>query len=112
MNKKAIITSALPYSNGEIHLGHVASTYLPADVTTRYLKQNLNLLIFITILFTSITITFSKQSLFILNPVYEIVFPVVIVVAIWKFFDVIGLGFQSYITGIEQVDTKNTSKFR
>ena len=40
MNKKAIVTSALPYSNGEIHLGHVASTYLPADVTTRFLKQN------------------------------------------------------------------------
>ena len=40
MNKKAIITSALPYSNGEIHLGHVASTYLPADITTRFLKQN------------------------------------------------------------------------
>ena len=37
-NKKAIITSALPYANGEIHLGHVASTYLPADVTTRFLK--------------------------------------------------------------------------
>ena len=40
MNKRAIITSALPYANGEIHLGHVASTYLPADVTTRFLKQN------------------------------------------------------------------------
>ncbi|HJJ23105.1 MAG TPA: methionine--tRNA ligase [Nitrosopumilus sp.] len=40
MNKKAIITSALPYANGEIHLGHIASTYLPADVTTRFLKQN------------------------------------------------------------------------
>jgi len=39
MRSKAIITSALPYSNGEIHLGHVASTYLPADITTRYLKQ-------------------------------------------------------------------------
>lgn len=38
--KKAIITSALPYANGEIHLGHVASTYLPADITTRFLKQN------------------------------------------------------------------------
>ena len=38
MNSKAIITSALPYANGEIHLGHVASTYLPADVTTRFLK--------------------------------------------------------------------------
>ena len=40
MRDKAIITSALPYANGEIHLGHVASTYLPADVTTRYLKLN------------------------------------------------------------------------
>lgn len=39
MRNKAIITSALPYANGEIHLGHVASTYLPADVTTRFLKQ-------------------------------------------------------------------------
>lgn len=40
MRKKAVITSALPYANGEIHLGHVASTYLPADVTTRFLKLN------------------------------------------------------------------------
>ncbi len=40
MNSKAIITSALPYANGEIHLGHVASTYLPADITTRFLKLN------------------------------------------------------------------------
>ncbi|MEX2193316.1 MAG: methionine--tRNA ligase [Nitrosarchaeum sp.] len=40
MKNKAIITSALPYANGEIHLGHVASTYLPADVTTRFLKLN------------------------------------------------------------------------
>ena len=39
MRNKAIITSALPYANGEIHLGHVASTYLPADVTTRFLRQ-------------------------------------------------------------------------
>ncbi len=36
--KRAIVTSALPYANGEIHLGHVASTYLPADITTRFLK--------------------------------------------------------------------------
>jgi methionyl-tRNA synthetase len=38
MSNRAIITSALPYANGEIHLGHVASTYLPADITTRFLK--------------------------------------------------------------------------
>ena len=32
----AIVTSALPYANGEIHLGHIASTYLPADIFARY----------------------------------------------------------------------------
>ncbi|MCS6768315.1 MAG: methionine--tRNA ligase [Candidatus Nitrosocaldus sp.] len=35
---RIIITSALPYANGEIHLGHVASTYLPADILTRYYR--------------------------------------------------------------------------
>ena len=39
MKNRAIITSALPYANGEIHLGHVASTYIPADVTTRHLLR-------------------------------------------------------------------------
>ncbi len=34
--KSAIVTSALPYANGEIHLGHIASTYLPADIFTRF----------------------------------------------------------------------------
>lgn len=39
MQKRAIITSALPYANGEMHIGHVASTYLPADVVTRFLRM-------------------------------------------------------------------------
>lgn len=34
--QSAVVTSALPYANGEIHLGHVASTYLPADIFTRF----------------------------------------------------------------------------
>jgi methionyl-tRNA synthetase len=38
--KSAIVTSALPYANGEIHLGHIASTYLPADIFTRYSRLN------------------------------------------------------------------------
>ena len=37
-NKSAIVTSALPYANGEIHLGHIASTYLPADIFTRFFR--------------------------------------------------------------------------
>lgn len=37
-NKTIVITSALPYANGEIHLGHISSTYLPADIFTRFLR--------------------------------------------------------------------------
>ena len=35
---KIVITSALPYANGEIHIGHIVSTYLPADIFTRFCK--------------------------------------------------------------------------
>ena len=34
-----VITSALPYANGEIHLGHITSTYLPADILARYFRS-------------------------------------------------------------------------
>src|SRR5918911_186230 len=37
-HKSAVVTSALPYANGEIHIGHVASTYLPADIFTRFCR--------------------------------------------------------------------------
>jgi methionyl-tRNA synthetase len=33
---RTILTSALPYANGHIHLGHIAGAYLPADIYARY----------------------------------------------------------------------------
>jgi len=39
-SKSAVVTSALPYANGEIHIGHIASTYLPADIFTRFCRLN------------------------------------------------------------------------
>lgn len=38
IEKDLIVTSALPYANGQIHLGHIASTYLPADIFTRFVR--------------------------------------------------------------------------
>lgn len=38
MKKRILITSALPYANGYIHLGHLAGAYLPADIYARYLR--------------------------------------------------------------------------
>jgi methionyl-tRNA synthetase len=35
---KVLITAALPYANGPIHIGHLRSTYLPADVYARYCR--------------------------------------------------------------------------
>ncbi len=37
-NKNIVVTSALPYANSEPHIGHLRSTYLPADIMARYLK--------------------------------------------------------------------------
>ena len=36
--KRYLVTSALPYANGELHLGHLAGAYLPADIYVRYLR--------------------------------------------------------------------------
>jgi methionyl-tRNA synthetase len=35
---KTLITSALPYANGPLHLGHLAGVYIPADIYTRHKK--------------------------------------------------------------------------
>jgi len=35
---KYLVTSALPYANGKLHVGHVAGAYLPADVFVRWLR--------------------------------------------------------------------------
>ena len=34
--EKILVTSALPYANGPIHLGHLSGAYLPADIFVRY----------------------------------------------------------------------------
>ena len=36
--KRILITSALPYANGNIHLGHLAGAYLPADIYARFMR--------------------------------------------------------------------------
>jgi len=38
--EKILVTSALPYANGRIHLGHLSGAYLPADIYVRYKRLN------------------------------------------------------------------------
>jgi methionyl-tRNA synthetase len=37
--KRTLVTTALPYANGPVHIGHLAGVYVPADIYTRYLRQ-------------------------------------------------------------------------
>lgn len=42
-----IITAALPYANGPLHIGHVSGVYIPADIYVRYLRRKGKKVIFI-----------------------------------------------------------------
>ena len=37
--KRTLVTCALPYANGPVHIGHLAGVYVPADIYVRYLKM-------------------------------------------------------------------------
>ncbi len=37
--KRHLVTAALPYANGAVHIGHLAGVYIPADIYTRYLRM-------------------------------------------------------------------------
>ncbi|NBR82833.1 MAG: methionine--tRNA ligase [Flavobacteriia bacterium] len=39
MSKRHLVTAALPYANGPVHIGHIAGCYLPADIYVRFLRQ-------------------------------------------------------------------------
>ena len=39
MSNRYTITAALPYTNGPIHIGHLAGVYVPADIYARYLRN-------------------------------------------------------------------------
>ncbi len=45
--QKILVTSALPYANGPLHLGHLAGAYLPADIYVRYQRLKKRDVIFI-----------------------------------------------------------------
>ena len=38
MFKRTLVTTALPYANGPVHIGHLAGVYVPADIYVRYLR--------------------------------------------------------------------------
>ncbi|MEK6947080.1 MAG: hypothetical protein AABX32_05740 [Nanoarchaeota archaeon] len=77
-----------------------------------YLEDNIIHVLFFGILLTSVVITFSRAGLYVLNPIYEFVFPVVMILAVDGFFTVLTNIFTQSLAGIENVDKDNTSTFK
>ncbi len=46
-SKRYTITAALPYTNGPVHIGHLAGVYVPADIYARYLRNTANDVLFV-----------------------------------------------------------------
>ena len=38
-HKRTLVTCALPYANGPVHIGHLAGAYIPGDIYVRYLRM-------------------------------------------------------------------------
>ena len=37
--KRTLVTCALPYANGPVHIGHLAGAYIPGDIYVRFLRM-------------------------------------------------------------------------
>ena len=45
--KRTLVTTALPYANGPVHIGHLAGVYVPADIYVRYKRMKGDEVLFI-----------------------------------------------------------------
>lgn len=96
-NSAAIARAVYPKLLGENYDNHI--------------KGNLTQVFYFGIFITALIVTFAKPSLFVLNPVYQIAVPVVILTSIYAFFGTLGGVFQLFITGKEEVDENEKSTF-
>jgi O-antigen/teichoic acid export membrane protein len=74
-----------------------------------YVQNNITHLFYFAIPLVSLVIVFSKPGLYALNPIYESVYPVVIITAIMSFFYNLTMIFQSFSLGTENVDLSENS---
>ena len=74
-----------------------------------FIQENIRLLIYFTVLFTGITITFAEHGLFLLNPIYSSATLIVIIMSVCNFFRIITTNLQIFVTGIDKVDMDEKS---
>jgi len=79
---------------------------------TGFMSQNLTLVFYFGIIFTSLVITFARPGLYALNPIYEIAAPVTIILSFYVFLSVFTNIFLLSLAGVERVDKFENSTFK
>jgi len=82
------------------------------EKTKEFMSENLTLVFYFGIILTSLVITFARPGLYALNPIYEIVFPVAIIMSFEVFLSVFTNIFLLSLAGIEKVDKLENSTFK
>ncbi|MDE1828984.1 MAG: hypothetical protein KGI25_01545 [Thaumarchaeota archaeon] len=90
----------------------VANSKLLQGGNSEYLRETLTQFFYFSILFTSLAITFAKQGLFMLNPLYQTAVPIVIIMSVQSFLNNLASSILILITGVEKVDLDEKASFR
>jgi O-antigen/teichoic acid export membrane protein len=77
-----------------------------------FIQDNLRHLLFFAIPITSMILVLAKPGLFLLNPLYIIAYPVVIILTIQTLLSIFSVTFQSIIMGLDSVDISKSSTFK
>ena len=97
------------------HTGLIARAIyakLLEEKTKEFMSENLTLVFYFGIILISLVITFARPGLYALNPIYEIVFPVAIIMSFEVFLSVFTNIFLLSLAGIERVDKFENSTFK
>ena len=82
------------------------------EKTKEFLSENLTLLFYFGIMLISLAVTFARPGLYALNPIYEIAFPVAIILSFEVFLSVLTNVFLLSLAGVEKVDKFENSTFK
>jgi len=82
------------------------------EKTKEFLSENLTLLFYFGIMLISLAVTFARPGLYALNPIYEIAFPVAIILSFEIFLSVLTNVFLLSLAGVEKVDKFENSTFK
>ena len=76
------------------------------------LRRNITQIFFFAFPLSAIVIVFAEPGLFILNPIYQIVYPIVIIITFHAILNTLSTVFQSILKGVETVDVDEESTFK